>query len=143
MIGKAEWFKRRKWLGWGLMPATWQGWVYTLVLVLPIILVTYLPNISEKTRVVSLFIWAIIFSLDLIHIMVTINKDEREKMHEAIAERNALWTVIFVLAFGVAYETSKSLIATGSVQIDPLIIIAIVLGLVVKASTNFYLDKKD
>jgi hypothetical protein len=75
--------------------------------------------------------------------MITVNKDEREKIHEAIAERNALWTVIFILAFGVAYEVSKSVIATGSFQIDPLIIIAIVLGLVVKASTNFYLDKKD
>jgi hypothetical protein len=125
------------------MPATWQGWVYTLVLVLPIIAITYLPNVSEKTRVIFLFTWAIIFSLDLIHIMITVNKDEREKIHEAIAERNALWTVIFILAFGVAYEVSKSVIATGSFQIDPLIIIAIVLGLVVKASTNFYLDKKD
>ncbi len=143
MLGKPEWFKRRKWLGWGLMPATWQGWVYTLVLVLPIAIISSLPNVEEKMRIGFILIWAIIFSLDLIRIMISVNKDEREKIHEAIAERNALWTIIFVLAFGVAYETSKSIVETGSFKIDPLIIIAIALGLIAKASTNFYLDKKD
>jgi cation transport ATPase len=125
------------------MPATWQGWTYTLALVIPIIIASSLPNVEEKIRISFILIWAIIFSLDLIHIMANVNKDEREKIHEAIAERNALWTIIFVLAFGVAYQASKSIVETGSFQIDPLIIIAIVLGLIVKASTNFYLDKKD
>lgn len=27
MIGKAEWFRERRY-GWGLTPVTWQGWIY-------------------------------------------------------------------------------------------------------------------
>jgi len=28
MFGKPEWFRKKK-VGWGLTPITWQGWVYT------------------------------------------------------------------------------------------------------------------
>lgn len=28
MFGRPEWFEPRS-IGWGLMPRTWQGWVYT------------------------------------------------------------------------------------------------------------------
>ncbi len=28
MFGKPEWFRMKK-IGWGLVPATWQGWAYT------------------------------------------------------------------------------------------------------------------
>ena len=38
MFGKPEWFRKKK-IGWGLTPITWQGWVYALtwaaVLTLP------------------------------------------------------------------------------------------------------------
>lgn len=30
MFGKPEWFRDHR-FGWGLSPATWQGWVYTTV----------------------------------------------------------------------------------------------------------------
>lgn len=30
MFGKPEWFRKKIW-GWGLVPATWQGWLYTAV----------------------------------------------------------------------------------------------------------------
>ncbi len=30
MFGKPEWFKKKV-LGWGLTPVSWQGWVYALV----------------------------------------------------------------------------------------------------------------
>jgi hypothetical protein len=28
MFGKPEWFKEKVWGGWGITPATWQGWAY-------------------------------------------------------------------------------------------------------------------
>lgn len=30
MFGKPEWFRPKK-IGWGLVPITWQGWVYTAI----------------------------------------------------------------------------------------------------------------
>ena len=69
-------------------------------------------------------------------------KDEREKIHEAIAERNAMWTMIIVLIAGVGYQAASSTV-NKSFMIDPFVIAALVLGLIVKAISNVYLDRKD
>jgi hypothetical protein len=142
MIGKPEWFKRRKYGGWGIMPKTWQGWVYIALFLIPIFIFN-LFDWSVPMRFVVLGIWALILFLDTFHIMANLNRDEREKMHEAIAERNALWMMVFVLAVGVAYEVASSAVREQKVIVDPVIVIALVLGLVVKAVTNIYLDRKD
>jgi hypothetical protein len=85
----------------------------------------------------------IILIADIFHIMANIKKDEREKIHEAIAERNALWAIIFVLCVGIAYQISVALVKAEPYNIDPVIIIAVFAALIVKAITNIYLDKKD
>src|SRR3989344_3475445 len=115
MIGKPNWFVRRKYGGWGLFPATWQGWVYLVIFLVA----------------------------DTIDIMIRIKKDERETLHEALAERNALWVIIFILAAGIAYQAAQSAILKGVPYVDPVIIIAIVAGLIAKAATNIYLDKRN
>ena len=33
MIGKPEWFERRKYLGWGIHPKTKEGWIYLLFII--------------------------------------------------------------------------------------------------------------
>lgn len=141
MIGKPHWFKRRKYTGWGFCPATWQGWVYIAVMILPFIIFHALPFWSSKVRTVGTIVWLIIFGIDAIQIMVKLKKDEREKIHEAIAERNVAWFMILVLAIGIAYET-----ASGAVQqkitVDPFIVIALFGGLLVKIITNVYLGRK-
>jgi hypothetical protein len=142
MIGKPEWFKRRKWGGWGLFPATWQGWVYIAVF-LGLIFGTQLVSPDEKIRMIVLGIVAITLFADTIDIMIRIKKDERETVHEAIAERNALWVIILVLAAGVAYQTARATVIGDVSIIDPVIIIAIVSALIAKAATNLYLDKNN
>jgi divalent metal cation (Fe/Co/Zn/Cd) transporter len=50
-----------------------------------------------------------------------------------------MWTMVFVLAAGIAYQSAKSVIEAGTVWVDPVIIIALVAALLVKAITNYRL----
>lgn len=143
MIGNPSWFKRRKYGGWGLFPATWQGWVYLAVFATLVIGIQLIPGLNEEARMFTVLILAIILIADTIDMMIRMKKDERETMHEAIAERNALWAILFVLTAGVAYQAAQSVILKDGIKIDPVIIIAIFLALIVKAVTNLYLDKKN
>lgn len=142
MIGKPEWFTRRKYGGWGLYPICWQGWVYLAIVVLIIFGTQFLP-IDERGRMIALAIVAGILILDTIDIMFRMKKDERETLHEALAERNALWAILVVLVVGVAYQVAQSTIENGTAVVDPVIVAAILAGLLVKAISNYYLDKKD
>lgn len=142
MIGKPEWFTRRKYGGWGLYPATWQGWVYIAVCVAVIFIIQNLP-IGEQMVVVSTVVLGIIMFVDVIHMMISMKKDERESQHEAYAERNALWVMILVLTAGIAYESAQSIALGQTLTVDPVIIIALALGLIAKAVSNYYLDKKN
>jgi hypothetical protein len=142
MIGKPEWFKRRKYGGWGLFPATWHGWAYVAIFVVAMFATQNIPT-SDAVRFTALAIIGAVLILDTIDIMAKIKKDERDILHEAIAERNAMWTIIFVLAGGVAYRVGESIVQSGEPSIDPIILIAIFAALAVKAITNYYLDKKD
>lgn len=142
MIGKPEWFKRRKYGGWGIVPKTWQGYVYILAFLIPYVIFQALPYWNNLTRVVVTIVFFAILAIDTFIIMAKLNKDEREKIHEAIAERNALWTIVAILAAGIAYQTSLSVITMKN-ELDIVIIIALVAALIVKAVTNIYLDRKD
>ena len=142
MIAKHEWFTRRKYTGWGFTPRTWQGWVYILLMIAPFIIITEL-NIYGPWQNIFLVVWALIFCVDFVDIMIHLKRDEREKMHEAIAERNALWAILAVLGGGVAYQVASATVTKSISTIDPVILIAIVVGLIVKIISNIYLDKKD
>lgn len=142
MIGKYNWFKRRKYTGWGFSPATWQGWVYIIVFVLPIALLTAGDGNMTQTKIILLVVWAIIFAIDFIDIMIHLPKDERDRMHEAIAERNALWVIVIILGIGIAYQAAQGTVE-GILKVDPVILVAIFAGLVTKMISNIYLDKKN
>lgn len=141
MIGKPEWFRRRKYTGWGFTPATWQGWVYIAMMVLPLVLLTSNPVISQ-TKIILIVIWALVFGADFIHIMVHLPMDERDRMHEAIAERNALWAIVTILSVGIASQAAAGVVR-GIFAVDPIILVALFGGLLVKIISNIYLDKKD
>jgi len=143
MFGKPEWFTRRKYLGWGIQPKTWQGWVYIAVILIPIIGMQFIPQIDNNSRNAILIVWAVLLAIDIVDIMAHLKIDEREKMHEAIAERNALWAIVIVLAMGLSYRIAQSIMLTGKPQIDPVILSALFVGLGAKAATNIYLDRKD
>lgn len=77
-----------------------------------------------------------------IDIMISVKKDERETLHEAFAERNALWAILTVLVGGILYDVAKG-IANNTVIVDPVILIALGAGVITKAVSNFYLDRKN
>lgn len=142
MIGKPQWFKRRKYTGWGFTPVTWQGWAYILVMISPIIVVTKL-QVFGTAQIVFLVIWALIFCEDFIDIIIHLPKDERDRIHEAISERNALWVILAVLIAGIAYQAASGIVAQNISKVDPVILIALVAGTITKMISNIYLDKKD
>ena len=143
MIGKPEWFKRRKYGGWGLVPATLGGYIYIIVFIALIFLVHSLPFFNTTARIIITLVMVGILIIDTLSIMTKINRDERERIHEAIAERNALWMIVGVLAAGVAYQAARAAILQTTSEIDWIIVIALFLGLIVKAITNIYLDRKN
>jgi len=140
MIGKPVWFQRRKYGGWGLSPKTWQGWVYTVVIVVPFAVFQALPFWPTEIRQVATIIWVALISLDVLHIMANMNSDERECKIEAVSERNSAWTMVTVIAIGVIYQAYKS--GTEGAPVDPFLFITLGAGLVAKAISNFYYSRK-
>lgn len=141
MLGKPEWFKRRKYGGWGLVPKTWQGGVYIAVFLIPFLVFQLLPFWSNKTRTIVTVVWLILLLIDTTDIMIRMKKDERERIHEAIADRNAAWFMVLALAIGFVIET----VINGmnqKVYISPTIVVALLGGVIVKAVSNLYLEKK-
>ena len=131
MIGNPKWFNVRKYTGWGLTPNCWQGWLYIAAFVAPIAIISSIPIDQNIKNIFTIAITAFLI-IDVVHIMSQIKKDEREKLHEAIADRNALWFMIFILLIGAFIKQI----------IDPIIIIAIIGATVIKSVTNFYLRDK-
>lgn len=142
MIGKPEWFARRKYGGWGLTPATWQGWVYIAAMILPLMVFQALPYWSAEVRFAVTGIWVLVLAVDVLDIMVRLKMDEREKQHEAIAERNAAWYMVVVLAAGLIYDMAVNALQQ-KVYVNPFIAAALFGAVLVKAATNIYLDKKN
>lgn len=141
MIGKPEWFARRKYGGWGLYPKTWQGFVYLIAVLLPLIVFQFLKIDSTTTMVITIT-WIGIFAIDMIYIMAKLKKDEMEKKIEALAERNAAWAMVAVIAAGIGYQLARGLMIGKPFQIDYFLIATLFAGLIAKALTNFYLERK-
>ena len=140
MIGHSEWFQRRKYGGWGLSPKTWQGWLY-IVLVGGVAYILLQLPVADNIRYTLAYIYLAIMCLDLLHIMATLKKDEMEVKIEAFAERNASWAMIAVIAVGVAYQSAQSAVV-GHLDVDWFLIATLVGGLIAKAATNFWLERK-
>ena len=133
MIGQPNWFKTRKYGGWGVTPATKEGWIYLVVMILPLILLQRIPGAKA--------VWVAIFLLDIVDIMIRMKKDEREFAHEAVAERNVAWFLIAALMAEFLYKTISTNV-NGVVQIDWYLIAPILGATVVKALTHLYLRDK-
>lgn len=131
MIGNPKWFNHRKYTGWGLTPNCWQGWAYLAIFIMPIIILSSIP-LNQNIKNIFSIIWAAILVIDVVHMMSQIKQDERERLHEAIADRNALWFMIFVLLVGAFIKQI----------IDPILIIAILGATVIKSITLIYLRDK-
>jgi TctA family transporter len=142
VIGKPEWFARRKYGGWGLRPKTWQGWAYIAVFMIPFIIFNAIPIWRTKTRLIFVIVWISLLIIDVFDIMRKLKQDEREKIHEAIAERNALWAMLIVAIGGILYDIVRSALEQ-KIYVHPFLIGILIVGAIVKAISNIYLDKKN
>jgi hypothetical protein len=140
MFANPKWFNQRKYSGWGLTPNCWQGWLYMFIAISPLII---LSNISLPGMWAPglMLLWSLIFIIDFIDIFRKIKKDERDIIHEAIAERNAMWFIIAALVAGVAYQTGVGIVKN-NMEVDPVILIALFGSMFVKAVTHWYLRDK-
>jgi len=144
MLGNPRWFKRRKYTGWGITPQCWQGWMYIVCLLSSVFVVYGLSvwlGLQHKYHLGVLIILVAIIIADTLDMTIKINNDERENMHEAIAERNTSWYMSFVLTIGILYQAITSALH-GNIFIDPFIMVAILGGVIVKSLTNWYLRDK-
>jgi len=143
MIGKPEWFKRRKYGGWGLTPRTWQGWAYTAALACAAFAASALfkPGSAEFWGYV--YVLTAFAALDVGSILLGMKKDEREAAHEAVAERNAAWVMVLVITIALIYQVSTSASSGAYAGVDPFLVLALFAGVLVKAFTNYKLDREN
>jgi hypothetical protein len=141
MIGRPEWFERRKYGGWGYRPKTWQGWLYTLVMIAPFIIVNNYYSLGFETIMVFDILWITLFGLDAAHIIVSLRKDEREARIESLSERNAAWIMVMILAAGFFYEFIIG-IMNDTISVNPVILAALLGGMIVKTVSNLYYGRK-
>lgn len=141
MIAKKEWFERRKYGGWGVIPKTWQGWLFLVLVILPFVIFQLLPQWSDKIRLYVTIIWLFYLLLEIIPIMIFLKRDEREDQIEAISERNASWFMSLVLTFGILFEVFQGAL-NENLEVNLFLIIALAGGALVKTISNFCLEKK-
>ncbi|HHT9950202.1 TPA: hypothetical protein ACT9K3_003073 [Legionella pneumophila] len=144
MIGNPNWFKRRAYTGWGITPKTWQGWAYIAVITLLIIIITLATlfmGIQKKYQLIIMASLLLPVIIDFIDIALNIKLDEREALHEAIAERNVAWFITFILAGGIVYQAINSAL-NNSLYVDPFMIIALTGATAVKGLSFWYLSDK-
>ncbi len=140
MIGNPKWFNPRKYTGWGLTPNCWQGWAYIFGFLLPIAIINSI-SINQSIKNIFTFAWTGLLLIDFVHLMSQIKKDERDRLHEALSDRNALWFMLTVLAVGMIYQAANK-ITFNTNNIDPVILIALLGGTLVKAVSQFYFRDK-
>ncbi|MFO8015496.1 MAG: hypothetical protein R6U32_00165 [Candidatus Woesearchaeota archaeon] len=141
MIGKPEWFKRRKYGGWGISPRTWQGWAYIAAVILPFVIFHALPFWETQTRIIITALWVAFLMVDVNHIMLALKRDEREYRIEAIAERNAGWFMVLVLVAGILYQIISSAMQQ-TFEVNWFMVTALFGGAIIKSVSNIYMDKK-
>ncbi|MDD2693429.1 MAG: hypothetical protein PHY14_00680 [Candidatus Gracilibacteria bacterium] len=142
MIARKEWFGRRKYTGWGVSPKTWQGWVY-IACAVGILVGTQsiLPN-DDRTRSVVTIVWVVLLLIDVLPLMFSVKKDEREVQVEAISERNAAWFMVLVLTLGVLYDVIHATMTQNIAEVNWFVMAALLGGAVVKSVTNYILERE-
>ena len=141
MIARSSWFKMRRYGGWGVSPKSWQGWAYIAAVLIPFVVFQALPYWGTELRLYVTLGWGVFLMLDIIPIMVSLKKDEREYKNEAVAERNAAWFMVTVLVIGVLYEIISGALRQ-DIEVNIFMATALFGGALVKTVSNVYLDKK-
>jgi len=141
IIARPEWFGRRKYGGWGVSVKTWQGAAYLASVLLILVAVQLLP-LSTMARIYVTAAWLVFLFLDMFDVMWKVRRDEREYIHEAVAERNAAWAMMPVLVVGIFIQLISSSLK-GDPYVDPVPVIALVAGVIAKSVTNYRLEREN
>ncbi len=131
MFANPKWFNLRKYSGWGLTPNCWQGWAYIFIYIISAVIVNSLSLDQNLKNIICSTIIGVLVA-DTLHIMTKIPRDERELLHEAIADRNSLWFLLFALIIWTLFKRIN----------DPILIFIILGTTAVKALTEIYLRDK-
>jgi hypothetical protein len=140
MIAQTSWFNRRKYTGWGLSPKTWQGFLYVGIIMVVAILIQSLP-LGDSLKMGMTMVWVALISIDVLQVMASIKLDEREQKIEAIAERNASWTMVTALVMVLLYVTTIGSNLKG-IELMPGLIFPLIAGVAVKGLSSFILDRR-
>jgi len=142
IIAKPEWFTRRKYGGWGLGIKTWQGAVYIAAMMAALIALIQLAGESVETKLLVTGVWMVFLLVDVFDVMWKLKKDERERMHEAIAERNAAWGMMIVLTLGIFVDIMYN-VMNDRFYVNPFLVGSLVVGVIIKSVTNYKLEREN
>lgn len=140
MIAKAAWFNRRKYMGWGLTPRTWQGVLYIIIIAAAIAFIQSI-NFDETLKIILTGVWVVFVLIDILQVMASIKLDEREQKIEAIAERNASWTMVAATALVILYIATLGKELKG-IDLLPILVFPIAAGVIAKGLSNFILNRR-
>jgi hypothetical protein len=84
-----------------------------------LLLLLLIPSLSVVQRLIITVVWAIFLSGGHDRCDFEAAKDERERIHEAIAERN--WGMIMILAMGIFVELLYNALHQ-RIYVDPFIL---------------------
>ena len=141
MFARREWFSRRKYGGWGVTPKDWRGIAYFIIMIGSLFIIQAILPLTEIQRVYVSMVWLFILLIDIVPIMITVEKDEMEKRAEAISDRNAAWAMVFILLIGLLYEMVLG-IQEETVRINWFILGALIMGALAKTITEIVIGRK-
>ena len=141
MFGNPKWFCPRK-FGWGLGIKEWQGIAYILVFAAVMLLINVMP-IQLDYRLALSGIAVAVLVIDILHIMIQVYSklDEREQMHQALAERSASFVAVvglLVYGFYISLSLKPEMYAAA---LFPLVGIGLAMA-AAKGFTLIYLERK-
>lgn len=134
VIAKPEWFKRknRGFLGYQI---TWQGAVYLTVA----IIVLLFGILFTESLIINLIATGLFLFLFMDTLSASLKSlDERERMHSAIAMRNAAWgMIITMIIMSIIFSSFSGIKANLSI----LFIITALIGGIINVMTLYKLER--
>jgi len=83
----------------------------------------------------------LILLIDIVPIMFTIDRDEREHKIEAISERNAAWFMVLILVSWILYDLIAWALQN-EIRINYFMAWALFWWIIVKSISNYVLERK-
>ena len=141
IIARPEWFRKKK--------VWWMGCQHQNMAGSPLPCLNNHANTPDSAptleAIARLYVtgaWLLFVFIDMFDVMWKVQRDEREYIHEAIAERNAAWAMMPILVVGMFIE----LILEAPLEENPGLTPSLpstIAGVVAKSVTNYRLEKEN